>query len=225
MDQSKRMNVYFISGLGADRRAFQKLVLPPHWHVHHIEWIRPQKNESLDHYAGRLSQVIDITQPFALVGLSFGGMIAAAMNDYLHPQKTVIISSIGAAGQLPWYFKFAGLTRLYRLIPVALIRDPNKISNWLFGAKSPAEKKLLAAIITSTDPGFIKWSLGAILRWRNKKRPEGLIHIHGSRDRILPVACTHADIIIPNGSHFMVWTRAQDVSKALVEAIEPGRFY
>jgi pimeloyl-ACP methyl ester carboxylesterase len=219
------MNVYFISGLGADRRAFQKLVLPSHWQVHHIEWIPPQKNESLDHYAGRLSRVIDASQPFSLVGLSFGGMIASAMNNYVHPQKTVIISSISVAFELPWYFKFAGITRLYRLIPLSLLRDPNKISNWLFGAKSPAEKKLLAAIITTTDPGFIRWSLGAILRWKNKKRPEGLIHIHGSRDRILPLACTQADIIIPNGSHFMVWTRAQEVSKALVEAIEPIRSY
>jgi pimeloyl-ACP methyl ester carboxylesterase len=219
------MNVYFISGLGADRRAFQKLVLPPHWQVHHIEWIPPQKNESLDHYAGRLCQVIDTTKPFFLVGLSFGGMIAAAMNNYLHPEKTVIISSISTAGELPWYFTFAGITRLYRLIPLSLLRDPNKMINWLFGAKSPAEKKLLAAIITTTDPGFIRWSLGAILRWKNRKRPEGLIHIHGSRDRILPVDCTHADIIIPNGSHFMVWTRAQEVSKAVAEAIEPVRIY
>lgn len=30
------MNLYLISGLGADERAFEKLQLPTHYHVRHI---------------------------------------------------------------------------------------------------------------------------------------------------------------------------------------------
>jgi pimeloyl-ACP methyl ester carboxylesterase len=70
------MNAYFISGLGADKRIFSKLKLNEKINIIHIDWITHNKNESLAAYAERLSNVIDITQPFALVGVSFGGMIA-----------------------------------------------------------------------------------------------------------------------------------------------------
>ena len=66
------MNVYFISGLGADRRAFERIQLPPQFSVHHLDWIEPRKDESLNDYAMRLGEGIDTTKPFALVGLIHG---------------------------------------------------------------------------------------------------------------------------------------------------------
>ncbi|WP_353717332.1 hypothetical protein [Dyadobacter sp. 676] len=69
----KKMNVYFISGLGADERVFTKLKLDPRLNVKYIKWVRPLKKETLQHYAARLSKQIDTSQPFQLVGLSFGG--------------------------------------------------------------------------------------------------------------------------------------------------------
>ena len=66
------MNVYFLSGLGVDKRVFQKLVLAADFPVYYINWIKPMADESISSYAQRLSAVIDQTKPFALVGLSFG---------------------------------------------------------------------------------------------------------------------------------------------------------
>ena len=67
------MNVYFISGLGADRRAFEKINLPERFSIHHLDWIQHNQGESLNDYAKRLAATIDTTQPFAIVGLSMGG--------------------------------------------------------------------------------------------------------------------------------------------------------
>jgi hypothetical protein len=67
------MKVYFISGLGADERAFQRLVFPQSWTVSHLQWIEPARGESLESYVARFSKLIDSTAPFALVGLSFWG--------------------------------------------------------------------------------------------------------------------------------------------------------
>src|SRR6478735_4582236 len=154
------MNVYFISGLGADRRAFQRITLPPQYHIHHIDWIKPHDGETLNQYAQRLTQFIDTSQPFALVGLSMGGMMATAMTAFVKPTKTILLSSIGCARELPWYFRLAGSLRLYKLLPKSLLNRPTEMANWLFGAKSNTERKALSQIIADADPEFVRWAIG-----------------------------------------------------------------
>ncbi|HZH36743.1 MAG TPA: alpha/beta hydrolase [Flavisolibacter sp.] len=213
------MNLYFISGLGADRRAFEKLKLPPRFTPHYIDWIKPEKGETLNSYAKRLAALIDTTQPFALIGLSMGGMIASAMTQFLQPRKTVLISSVGCREEFPPLFKLARLTQLHRLIPVPLLRRPNVMAYWLFGAKSKNERRIMHHIISGADAHFIKWSIGAILSWNNNIRPHGLYHIHGDKDKILPLCYTKPDVVVKNGSHFMVWTKAGEVSRLLADAL------
>ncbi|HVG11799.1 MAG TPA: hypothetical protein VM843_02295, partial [Flavisolibacter sp.] len=86
------VNVYFISGLGADCRIFKNLQLPPSYHAVHVEWIKPLVKESLAEYALRLSAAIDTTQPFGLIGLSLGGMIAVEISKNKRAEWVVLIS-------------------------------------------------------------------------------------------------------------------------------------
>jgi pimeloyl-ACP methyl ester carboxylesterase len=219
MDKSKRMNVYFISGLGADRRAFERLKLPASVRVHYLDWIPPARNESLNDYARRLASSIDTSQPFSLVGLSMGGMLAAAMTQFLHPQKTILISSIGCREEFPPLLKFARFTKVYKLIPEFILHHPNAIAYWLFGAKSKNEKTVMHHLISNADPRFIKWAIGAIVNWQDGVRPKTVFHIHGSQDKILPLKYTKPDVVIEKGSHFMVWTKAAKVSRILEQAL------
>ncbi|HEX6334967.1 MAG TPA: alpha/beta hydrolase [Flavisolibacter sp.] len=209
------MNLYLISGLGADRRAFEKLALPPHHTIHHIEWIPPLPKETLENYAHRLTAGIETSKPFVLVGLSFGGMIATAMNKWVTPRLTILISSISSYYELPWYFRLCGRLRIHRLVPRFLLREPGRIVYGLFGARTPYEKKLLSVIMSETDPRFIRWSLDAIFNWRPWQCTGRVVHLHGDRDKILPLKYTSADHIIEKGSHFMVMTRAQKISEIL----------
>lgn len=213
------MNVYFISGLGADRRAFERLKLPSEFSVHHLDWVAPRKKESLNDYALRLGRGINTSQPFAIVGLSMGGMIASVLSQNLHPQKTVLISSVACAAEFPRLFKFARYVPLYKLAPLWLLRKPNPVVHWFFGARSKAEKELMDYLITHSPPKFVRWAVHAIIRWKQKERPQNIFHIHGSADKILPIKYTKADCIIDKGSHFMVWTRAGEVSRALTAAL------
>jgi pimeloyl-ACP methyl ester carboxylesterase len=214
------MHVYFISGLGADRQAFEKLKLPSSYVVHYLDWIKNVEGESLTAYARRMAALIDTTQPFAVVGLSMGGMVATAMMPWLPPHPTILISSVGCANEFPPLLKLARFTRVYRLVPAAVFHKPNALTYLLFGAKSKNEKRILDHIITLSDAAFVKWSIGAILRWEKNCRPEGLFHIHGDSDKILPLQYTKPDVVIKNGSHFMVWTKAREVSGLLVRAID-----
>jgi pimeloyl-ACP methyl ester carboxylesterase len=213
------MNVYFISGLGADKKAFEKLSLPGHLSVHYLDWIKHKKRESLNAYARRLAASIDTSGPFAIVGLSMGGMIASAMTQFLHPCKTVLISSVGCVEEFPPLLKIARITQIHRLVPTFLFHKPNVIAHFLFGAKSRNEKRIMNHIISHGDAAFVKWSIGAILSWDNRIRPKALYHIHGDKDKILPIRYTKPDVVVKNGSHFMVWTKAGEVSRLLAEAL------
>ena len=213
------MNVYFISGLGADRRAFEKISLPPHYSIHYLDWIKNKKGESLAAYAMRLAGSIDTSQPFSIVGLSMGGMMASAMSQFLQPHKTILISSVGCTAEFPPLLKLARLTQIHRLIPAFLFNQPNVVAHLLFGAKSKNEKRIMDYLISTSDAAFVKWSIGAILGWENKVRPKNLYHIHGDKDKILPVQYTKPDAVVKDGSHFMVWTKAGEVSRLLAEAL------
>ncbi len=214
------MNVYFISGLGADRRAFERIQLPDAYTVHHLDWIKPEDGESLNDYAKRLAEGIDTTQPFAVVGLSMGGMIACIMTQFLSPQKTILISSIGCNKEFPPLLKFARRTKAYKLLP-RFIFQPKYL--WpvqqLMGTRAKAYKGLIRDFIAQTDPQFMKWAIGAIVNWKDCDRPQAIYHIHGNKDKMFPLKYTKPDVVIEKGSHFMVWMQAGAVSKALKAAL------
>ncbi|MEH3115893.1 alpha/beta hydrolase [Pedobacter terrae] len=214
------MNTYFISGLGADQRIFSKLTLSEEIKIIHIDWIDPHKNESLEAYAERLSQIIDTSKPFALIGVSFGGMIAVEMAKLLKPVTTIIISSTMLSGHLPALYRFAGKLRLLNLIPAKLLKASNKLTqHYYFGTKSNSEKILLNRIIKDTDPHFLKWAIGSILSWENKIKPERIFHIHGTNDKILYSKKAIPDFVIESGTHFMVYQHARKISGIIDELI------
>ncbi|QDW25473.1 alpha/beta hydrolase [Pedobacter sp. KBS0701] len=214
------MNTYFISGLGADKRIFSKLKLDEKINIIHIDWINPVKNESLATYAERLSKVIDKSQPFALVGVSFGGMIAVEIAKVLKPITTVIISSTMLSIHLPALYRFAGSLGLLKIIPARLLKSSNKLTqNYYFGTRSGSEKTLLSKIIKDTDPYFLKWAIGSILNWKNKVKPERIFHIHGTMDKILYSKTAKPDFVIENGTHFMVYQNAAEISGIIDEIV------
>lgn len=213
------MNAYFISGLGADKRIFSKLKLDKGISIIHVDWITPLKNESLTNYAGRLSNVIDISQPFALVGVSFGGMIAVEIAKILNPMCTIVISSTVLSRNLPVTYQLAGSLNLIKAVPSWLIKASNRLTqNFFFGTKSLIEKKLLSLIIKDTDTRFLKWAISSILSWQNETRPKRLYHIHGTNDKILYSKKAKPDFVINNGTHFMVYQNAVEIS-GIIDAL------
>ena len=207
------MNVYLISGLGADKRVFSKLVFSDRHVIKHIEWISPNPNEGLSFYARRLASQIDETKPFFLVGVSFGGMIAVELNKFMKPLKTIIISSASTDGQIPWYYKIVGRLKIYTLVPVKILKAPTPLTLWFFGTKTEEEKSLLTQILKDTDGRFLKWAISKITNWDQKVKLKGIYHVHGTADRILPVAFMQPDVKVRNGGHLMVYSQSGIITK------------
>jgi pimeloyl-ACP methyl ester carboxylesterase len=209
-------NIYFISGLGADYRAFGKLTFPSEFCLIPIDWIAPQLNESLVNYADRLSLKIDSTTPFYLIGLSFGGMLATEIAKKLNPIHTFLISSAATYKEIPWYFRAAGVCNLQKIIPISILRNKRGLGLKYMGAKTADDLDLLIQLVKDSDPYFMKWALTAILKWKNLEIPTHVTRIHGTADYILPIRyLPEPEIILKKGGHFMVYANGKDISQHL----------
>lgn len=215
------MKVYFISGLAADKRVFKYIWLPAGCEAVHLDWITPQKDDTLPSYALRLASKINRVEPFALIGLSFGGMLATEIAKLYKPAVTILISSVPVAKQLPGYFRMARKMGLHKLVPISLLKS-SAATKRFFTRESSADKKLLWEIINESDAGLIRWSIDAILNWQNEIIPEPVWHIHGTRDEILPVKFTKPTLTIPRQGHMMVMTCPQAVNEFIAKALTEG---
>lgn len=211
------MRAYFISGLGADKKAFQRIKLPTGYEPVYLDWIIPEKNESLTEYARRFSSLIN-DDSFILIGLSFGGMLACELARLRNPAKTIIISSIPTSDELPWYFKRAGTIGLHKYVPIKLLGAATVLKN-MFGTISKEDKALIYNYAKFADPNLIRWSLHAILSWERHERLPGVVHVHGSKDFMLPIRYTRPDYIVKDGGHLIVFNKADEVNKILNEVL------
>lgn len=213
MEVASLINAYFISGLGADKRIFDKISLDKNINIIHVNWIEPINNESLTDYAIRLSKVIDQTSPFVLIGVSFGGMLATEMTKICSPIVTIVISTTVISSQLPNLYRFAGKLNILKFIPSKTLKLSNKLTqNYFFGVRSKEEKLLLTKIVNDTEPKFLKWAIGSIITWKNYVRPKNLYHIHGTNDKILYSKISKPEYSIKDGTHFMVYQNATEIS-------------
>lgn len=212
------MKVYFVSGLAADSRVFKNIQLPVHCVPVFLEWIDPLPRESLKNYAGRLAAGINSSEPFAIIGLSMGGMITAEIARQYKPAFVILISSIPSSKQLPFYFKAAGTLRLHKIVPVKLVKSAAKLKR-VFTSELDGDKIILRNIIQDSDPHFISWAMDAILKWKSEGLPGPYVHIHGSSDEVLPMRFTNPTHIIPRAGHLMVMNRAGEINAILEEVL------
>lgn len=212
---SLKMNVYFISGLGADKRLFSKLTIDSVFAVHHIEWERPDRRESIRHYATRLISQIDTSQPFQLVGLSFGGLIAQEMAQIINPAHIILISTLSTGRPLSKFNRFLVNALLASPLILDLGKNPIRFTNNLFGAHTVEEKQLLKAVLKDTDNRFIRWAARQLISWNQNTRVPSSLQIHGSDDRIIRFGWVQPDIVIQGGEHLMVYSKAQEISGIL----------
>jgi pimeloyl-ACP methyl ester carboxylesterase len=212
------VKAYFISGLGADKRAFYKIQLPVNYEAVHLDWIKPLPNEPFTDYAKRFSELIKRGEDFILIGLSFGGMLACEIAKLIPPQKLIIISSVSCYNELPWYFKIGGRLGLHRIISPAVYKQATLLNRFM-GAGDREMKSIVYSYVNNIDPVFIRWSLNIIVNWSHVDRPPNLIHIHGTNDHLLPCKYVKANYVVEKGGHLMVMNKAEEINKILGEIL------
>ena len=217
------MEVFFLSGLGADKTVFQFLDQSSYQPVF-IDWLSPKQKESLPDYALRLKEAF-IPDDAIIVGLSFGGMLATEIAKKYPGIKSILVSSAKTKDELPSIYRAGKYFPLHHWAAYALQKWFMMRIDWMFGIKKARTKKIYKEIIRNSNPGFNQWAIDAILEWQNSEVPSNVIHIHGTHDKILPYKCVRPDYAVKKGGHLMVMEQADILSnflKSIITNKEPN---
>jgi pimeloyl-ACP methyl ester carboxylesterase len=206
-------HIYCISGLGADEKVFSKFNFPDYT-IHFIKWIKPEKNESIENYAKRLTEQIHHENPI-LIGLSFGGIMCIEIAQQLKTEVVIIISSIKSPGEMPRWMPLSGKLKLNTIFPMRSFKITEPLQNYNLGVKTKEEKAMVKAYRKNVDPVYANWAINAILNWRHNIKLKNLFHIHGDKDRIFSIKNIKPDYVINDGGHFMIFNKSDEVNKCI----------
>ncbi|MFN4285765.1 MAG: alpha/beta fold hydrolase [Lacibacter sp.] len=214
------MRLYCIPGLGTDSRIFERLQFPQQVTAEHLRWIAPQPNETLPQYALRMAAQIDASTPFALLGYSLGGMLAAELHERLQPRRTLLLASVAGRHEFPPLLQLGRRLQVYRLLS-GRYRIPIQYTPawWMLGLRRPHDKQLLLQMLQQSSPAFTRWAVQAILTWERTAAPPGLVRIHGGNDRVFPLRYVQAQHVLPQGGHCLLLDHAPAVSALLQQEL------
>jgi pimeloyl-ACP methyl ester carboxylesterase len=213
--QDDKTVIYLIPGQGADARQFQRLELDPDYEIRNIEYFTPEQGWKMKDFALALSQQIDTTANYIIIGVSLGGMLATEMGEFLKPEKIILISSAKCRDELPGRYTFQKTIPINKLVPRGMIKWGAKKLQPLVEPDSKKDRQVFLDMLNDKDPLFLKRTIAMIIQWERDEYSNDIVHIHGDNDHTLPSKNVAYNYLIQDGSHMMVYTRADEISALL----------
>jgi len=207
--------IYLIPGMGADTRIYNHIDLKESDDITCIDWIEPHETDTLATYAQKIIYQYHIEPNSVIIGNSLDGMLAIEIAKFIPVQKVILISSIRTVDEAPGYFKLFRMLPVYKLIPSGLMIKMRFFIRLAFGAMSAGDRWLFEDMLKNTSPKFLKWSMGAVLRWDNTIIPPNVYQITGDKDKVFPYKKLKAAEIIKGGTHIMIFDKAKQVNKII----------
>lgn len=209
------LTIYLIPGQGSDYRIFNKLQLSGDYMLKDITYSVPEEGVSLPEYARLLAKQIDTSKPFALVGVSLGGMVATEMTDFLHPETVIVISSAKCKQELPGRYRFQEIVPIYKWFSGDFYKAASFIAQPIVEPDRKKEEDTFVKMLKAKDPLFLKRATAMIMQWERTTYNPDIIHIHGDNDHTIPIENVNWDYKIKGGSHMMTLVMAKYINAIL----------
>ena len=207
--------LYLIPGTGADERLFHALDLSDYDTIN-VRLPVAHRGEDLPAYAARVAAAqIDTTTPFALLGVSLGGMVATELAEQLSPAYVVIVASAKTRHELPPGYRLARRLPLYRAVGGRTMRYFTKRFQPLVEPMADAQRDLFIDMIYGKDPKFLQRAVGMMVRWERDVAPAGIVHVHGTEDHTLPYRHVAPDLVVRGEGHMLTYSRPEVVEWVL----------
>jgi pimeloyl-ACP methyl ester carboxylesterase len=219
----QELNVYLFPGQGSDYRIFDSLQLEKRYILHYMHYAEPNKKETLSNYSNAFSSKIDTTNPFILIGVSFGGMICAELTQKLNPTKTIIISSAKNKSEIPKRYRFMKKIPLYKLIPASVYKWSSFIVQPIFEPDRKKNKTTFKAMLRDKNPKFLKRATHMIVNWQLENYESEIYSIHGTKDHTLPLKQNNHTFIVEKGSHMMMLTQGTKISNLISQILSKSK--
>lgn len=209
------MKLYVISGLGADKKVFEKIQFPKHLEVVFIDWLIPQPNEEFQHYIDRIiSENINTQKDFCLLGYSLGGMIVQEIHKKFPAKKVIILASIKSELGKSQLMKIGMKSGVYKFLPLSLFNEKSysfyAFMRYIFDPKNPNVLKYFNV----RHPYYLKWGIEKALEWKTEENPE-IIQVLGDKDIVFPIKNSKPNYVLKGATHLFPVTKAKEVSEIL----------
>ena len=211
----KRRRLVLFSGMGADARLFQSLRIPEAEIVTpaHAE---PAQEETLPHYAARIADSLKIQPADIVGGISFGGMVAGEIARQRPVAGLILLGSCLRPDRLPRSYRW--IERFGVFIPDFLLsfRSWRPLVRWRFAPLTHEAESCLIDMAHASDCAQIRTFGRMVMNWNGVKNIDcPIVAIHGDRDRVIPLHCADAHVILKDAGHAFTLTHADETISAI----------
>lgn len=207
------IKIYAIPGLGTTKKLLVNLRIT-NTEVIVLEWPLPEKKDTMSSYAKKFLLYIDVSKPFYLLGVSFGGMICTELNKLISPVKSFLISTSKTRDELPWFIKMGKYIPIHLLFSDHFHRKIAYYGRGIVGFENDYTVEFLE-MLNHMKKHYFKYCVHMIVNWNNKILPKNAFHIHGTDDKLLSHKYVKADYLIEGGTHAIIVFRAKEINDIL----------
>lgn len=213
------MRVYMLPGLGADVRIYQNIDLGPGHELIALPWIAPESSSTLGAYAQRMASHYALQPPYALGGVSMGGMVAQEWARLAHPVHLVLISTATSRADLAAMLRLAAGLHLGPFLTKSMLTTLGAMGD-KFTSKTKEGRALFLDMLHGSDAGLLEFGARAILEWSPPGIEVPYTRVHGTADRVFPFGKWEGCHAVKGGNHFMVFDKASTISAMVVEGLD-----
>ncbi|MEZ6192433.1 MAG: alpha/beta hydrolase [Phycisphaerales bacterium] len=221
--------IVLFPGLGADPRMFDRQKRRFGDDLQCPAWLQPEAGESFEAYARRWAEELKPEpgddRPLFLGGVSFGGMVALRIAEFLKPKAVILIGSCRSRQARPPRWRVA--RRIGNMIPDVLLgrRTMALGGLWvsLLDQLDSEHRSLLIRMGADSDPRLVRWSGHACADWDfDEHTRQGFppVHqIHGRHDAIIPLHAGDPDTVIHDGRHILHFSHPHTVERFIMDVV------
>ncbi|WP_033961588.1 alpha/beta hydrolase [Psychroserpens jangbogonensis] len=201
------IHVYLMPGMAANPTIFEHIKFPEdQFEIHWLEWMIPNKKESLESYAKRMIANIEHDN-IVLLGVSFGGILVQEMSKFMKLRKLFVVSSVKSKHELPKRMKLMKLTKAYKILPTQLVSNMDFLAKYAFGETVTKRVELYKKYLSVSDKQYLDWAIENVIEWDEDLPNSQAVYIHGDKDAIFPHSCVGNCIVIKGGTHIMIMNK------------------
>ncbi|MEM9649865.1 MAG: alpha/beta hydrolase [Bacteroidota bacterium] len=205
----QKIPIYLMPGMAANPTIFDGLELDQEIFItYKLEWFVPEKGMTFSQYAQKMASFVT-HDAAVLIGVSFGGLLVQEMSKYLKVKKLIVVSAVKHHSELPKKMLFAKYTKVHKLLPTGLVNNVELLAKYAFGERATKRLELYEKYLSVRDKRYMDWAIDSIVNWKQETIPSNLVHIHGDKDTVFPIANISNCITIINGTHTMIIHRAR----------------
>ena len=200
-------------GMGGDEHLLDPL-LPEGWQALYPEWPIPEKDESLELYCSR-PEFSSMENCDALLGLSFGGIMAVAYQRAAKNEIPLLLMSCGLHRR-----ELHPLLRIPLIPPLLRVLSPERLKSWMLRGAGLAGREGLALrkYIKKVNARTYHWALRQSVTARLETPTEAL-RLHGARDPIFPQKQHLNADILPKAGHLLWRDHPEEVRSWLTKSV------